>query len=78
MAIHYNPSLSQEPRNHAIPVIARKTEESILGWLDRIGRLLPHEIDESQAQSISEDWDDISDAARYNSEVTEGSTDVEE
>ena len=78
MATRYNPSLSQEPRNYSIPAIARKTEESILSWLERTGRLLPHEIDQSQDQKISEDWGDITDTARYNSEVTEGNTEVEE
>ena len=77
MATRYNPSLSQEPRNYTIPAIARKTEESILGWLERTGRLFPNEIDKSQGKSISEDWDDITDTERYASEVTEGNTDVE-
>ncbi|EKU99131.1 Protein of unknown function (DUF3134) [Leptolyngbya sp. PCC 7375] len=53
MTTRYNPSISEEPRYQVTQPIDRKAQESILDWLDRIGRLLPHVIDNSQTEAIS-------------------------
>ncbi len=53
MTIRYNPSISEEPRYQvAQPIVRAETQESILDWLDRIGRLLPR-VDDSQTVAIS-------------------------
>lgn len=36
----YNPSLREEPRHRPAAVIPLQQEASILGWLERTGRLL--------------------------------------
>lgn len=74
MAMRYNPSLSEEPRNRAIPVIVRKTEESILGWLEQTGRLLPREPNELHDKVDSNDWDESLDMAKYDPEAREKNT----
>jgi len=35
----FNPSLSQEPRYQAIPVMQITSKETLLHWLERTGRL---------------------------------------
>ena len=46
MVTHYNPSISETHRNQDTPVVCRATEETILAWLDRTGRLIASETDE--------------------------------
>lgn len=60
MTTLYNPSISEEPRYQVTQPIDRKEQESILDWLDRINRLLPRVIDNSQIQieTISKNDDD--------------------
>jgi Protein of unknown function (DUF3134) len=55
----YNPSLSEEPRNQPIKVNPPLSRESLLSWLESIGRLKAREIDESQDQKIPEDLDEF-------------------
>ena len=45
MVTHYNPSISESPRNQDTPIIRRVTEETILAWLERTGRLMAYEAD---------------------------------
>ncbi|EKU99833.1 Protein of unknown function (DUF3134) [Leptolyngbya sp. PCC 7375] len=40
MTTHYNPAISEEPRYQVTQSIERETKESILDWLDSIGRLV--------------------------------------
>ncbi|MEM8806818.1 MAG: DUF3134 family protein [Cyanobacteria bacterium P01_G01_bin.38] len=81
MVTLYNPSLHEEPRDQPVQPILRERQESILGWLERTGRLIPYEIDESQSQLqgqiVSEDWDDGSNIAKHNPEAVEENTDTE-
>ncbi len=62
MSTCYNPSLSQEPRNQPMKVVPQIARESFLGWLERVGRLKPHELDESHDQKFSEDLDEFLDS----------------
>lgn len=55
----YNPGLSEEPRNQPLKVVASIAQESLLGWLERTGRLKPHESDDLQDYKMSEDLDDF-------------------
>ena len=48
--MHYNPSLSEAPRNQKTPVVRRATEETILAWLERKGRLISLETDSSDSR----------------------------
>jgi len=43
--MQYNPSISEAPRNQNTPVVRRATEETVLAWLERKGRLIPYETD---------------------------------
>ncbi len=45
MTTHYNPSISESPRNQDTPIIRRATEETILAWLERTGRLIEFQTD---------------------------------
>ena len=59
MTIRYNPSISEEPRYQVTqPIDRAETQESILDWLVRIGRLLPRVIDDSQTVTISRNDED--------------------
>lgn len=55
----YNPSIRQELRYQAIPVIPPRTTESLLSWLRRTGRLQPRNIEPSQDDKIAEEIDDL-------------------
>lgn len=73
----YNPSLRQEPRYQAIPIIPPIATESLLEWLKRTGRLKPREIDLSQQDEVLEDLEYILDPEIYNQEKEEETSDVE-
>jgi hypothetical protein len=62
MTTCYNPSLSEEAWNQPIRVIPPLSQETILGWLESIGRLKPHEADEFQDHKVPEDLDDFLDS----------------
>jgi hypothetical protein len=68
MVQHYNPSLRQEPRYQAIPIIPSKSTETLLEWLQRTGRLEPREIDSSLKGEVLEDLENSIDRAIYASE----------
>lgn len=55
----YNPSLSEEPRNHPMKIAPKIAQETLLGWLENVGRLKPYEIGEFQERKNSEDLDDF-------------------
>jgi hypothetical protein len=59
MATHYNPALSQEPRNQAIKVAPQVARQTLLGWLESAGRLKPYEVDEFHSHKTSEDLDEF-------------------
>ncbi len=46
---HYNPSISEAPRNQDTPIVRRATEETILAWLERTGRLRPYETNNASS-----------------------------
>jgi hypothetical protein len=71
MAICYNPSLSEEPRNHAVKVISSVARESLLSWLENAGRFQSSEDDDFQAHKIPEDLDDFLEAEVYLSDNDE-------
>ena len=43
----YNPSISEAPRTQNTPAVRQKTEETMLAWIERTGRLIPSEIDDA-------------------------------
>jgi hypothetical protein len=59
MITRYNPSLRQELRYQAIPIIPPIATEPLLDWLKRTGRLKPREIDSSQEHELLEKLEDI-------------------
>ena len=68
MVKYYNPSLRQEPRYQAIPIIPSKPTESLLDWLKRTGRLEAREIDSSLKDEVLEDLENIIEESVYGSE----------
>lgn len=80
MVTHYNPSLRQELRYQAIPVIPLITTESLLDWLKRTGRLKPREIDLSLCldDEIPEDLEYMPESEMDNLEEEEETEDLEE
>jgi predicted house-cleaning noncanonical NTP pyrophosphatase (MazG superfamily) len=59
MSTLYNPALSEEPRNQSIKIIPPVLRESLLNWLERIGRFRSEEIGEFQDYKMPEELDDI-------------------
>ena len=51
----YNPSLREEDRNKPAAVIPSKHESSILGWLERSGRLIARDVQEKDAGASEEE-----------------------
>ncbi len=43
--MRYNPSISEAPRNQNTPIVRQATEETMLAWLERNGRLIAYEMD---------------------------------
>ncbi|MBW4520100.1 MAG: DUF3134 domain-containing protein [Scytolyngbya sp. HA4215-MV1] len=58
-SVCYNPALTEEPRNQPIKVVPLSPRESLLGWLERTGRLHSGETDELLDQKVSEDLDEF-------------------
>jgi Protein of unknown function (DUF3134) len=73
--ICYNPSLSEEPRNQPIKVIPLISRESLLGWLERTGRLKTREMDDFQEYKTTDELDDFLEPEVYAAESEEDSTD---
>jgi hypothetical protein len=67
MVRRYNPSLSQEPRNHnqLIPILPPIAKESLLDWLQRTGRLKSPDVDLLPDLEVPEELDDILDPEAY-------------
>lgn len=61
----FNPSLSQEPRYQAIPVMQITSKETLLHWLERTGRLKLRQSDAHPDSHILEELDDIIDPDNY-------------
>ena len=61
----FNPSLSQEPRYQAIPVMQITSKETLLYWLERTGRLKLRQSDAHPDSHILEELDDIIDPDNY-------------
>lgn len=61
----FNPSLSQEPRYQAIPVMQITSKETLLDWLERTGRLKLRQSDAHPDSYILEELDDIIDPDNY-------------
>lgn len=78
MVTHYNPSLRQELRYQAIPVIPLITTESLLDWLKRTGRLKPREIDLCLDDEIPEDLEYMPESEIDNLDEEEERSDLEE
>jgi hypothetical protein len=70
MITGYNPSVSQEPRYQAIPIIPPRDREPLLSWLKRTGRLQSREIEllMDLDAKIPEELDDIIEAELYQEE----------
>ena len=68
MIKQYNPSLRQEPRYQALPIIPLKMTESLLAWLKRTGRLKPRDIDLPQKDEVLEDIEYILEPEIYQKE----------
>jgi hypothetical protein len=60
-----NPSISQEPRYQAIPVMQITSKETLLHWLERTGRLKLRQSDAHPDSQILEELDDIIDPDNY-------------
>lgn len=54
-----NPSLREQPREQAAPVMETRKDASILGWLENSGRLMERESQE-QSKAESEEMEEIS------------------
>ncbi len=65
MATRYNPSVYQELRYQALPIIPFRETEPLLSWLKRTGRLQKRQIDPSVANKIPEELDDIIETELY-------------
>ena len=78
MVIHHNPALRQEPRDQPIPVVPLSTGESILGWLERTGRLKIETSGEYHDHKVTEDIDDILDPEVYPADHDEEQFDGED
>jgi hypothetical protein len=61
----FNPSVSQEPRYQAIPVMQVASKETLLHWLERTGRLKLRQADAHPDSQILEELDDIIDPDNY-------------
>ncbi|MCU0551816.1 MAG: DUF3134 domain-containing protein [Leptolyngbya sp. Prado105] len=61
----YNPSMQEEPYNHPTWIIPTRQEETILGWLERSGRLLAQDFDTSDDEKSDPLVDQITDGAGY-------------
>jgi hypothetical protein len=71
MTTKYNPSVHQEPRYQAIPVTPPSTQESLLNWLRRTGRLKPRQADAHPDSQILDELDEIIDPDNYPAEEEE-------
>ncbi len=74
----YNPSLSEEPRSHAMKVVPPIARETLLNWLESSGRLRSQELDEFQDHKVPEDLDDFLDVENQIPDDEEDSEDSEE
>lgn len=59
MTLFHNPALYQEPRSQPLKITPPIPRESLLGWLERTGRLRFSEDEKPQEEKIGEDLDDI-------------------
>lgn len=59
MPTFHNPALSEEPQSRPLKVSPPIPRESLLGWLDRTGRLKPNDSNEVEVKKTSEDIEDI-------------------
>jgi hypothetical protein len=65
MAMQCNPSVRQELRYQAIPVLPPSSRESLLHWLERTGRLKSRQADSHPDSQILEELEDIIDPETY-------------
>jgi hypothetical protein len=72
MATPHNPSLREEPRDQPIKTAPPILRQSLLSWLESIGRFhQSNEIDEFQDYKIPDELDDILETENYVSENEE-------
>jgi hypothetical protein len=71
MSAKYNPSVHQAPRYQPIPVTPPSSQESLLHWLRRTGRLKPRQADAHPDSQILEELEEIIDSEDYSLEDSE-------
>ena len=59
MSTLYNPALHEEPQNQSTKVIPPIARESLLNWLENVGRFKTYEADDLQIHHMTEELDDI-------------------
>lgn len=71
MTLFQNPALYQEPRSQPLKITPPVPRESLLGWLERTGRLRFSADEKLQEEKIGEDLDDILEPDTYAAEEEE-------
>jgi hypothetical protein len=61
MTLFHNPALRQEPKSKPLTVLSYVSRETLLEWLERTGKLKPHEMNESSDQKLPEDLEILED-----------------
>ncbi|MCU0525919.1 MAG: DUF3134 domain-containing protein [Elainella sp. Prado103] len=68
MSAYYNPALYEEPREQPMRIVPIILRESLLSWLESMGRFDASEPEKYQERELSENLDDILEPIIYPSE----------